>query len=79
MLGLSCVVVQSDPRGNDGASKKLMEVETLEREEYEALLKAEGVEVKDAYRDMREAEEATGDPSKTLEAAPVKKDEADEV
>jgi len=45
-------------------SKKLVEVETLEREEYEALLKSEGVEVKDIYRDARRAEESLSDPTK---------------
>jgi len=48
----------------DVISKKLFEVETLEREEYEALLKAEGVEIKDVYRDARLAEEKLGDPTK---------------
>jgi cell division protease FtsH len=48
----------------DVISKKLVEVETLEREEYEILLKQEGVEVKDVYKDAREAEEKIGDPSK---------------
>ncbi len=53
----------------ESISKKLMEVETLERDEYEELLKAEGVEIKDVYRDMKEAEEreAMGDPSKIAE------------
>ena len=51
----------------DVISQRLVEVETLEREEYEALLKAQGVEIKDAYRDARLAEEKTGDPSKVLE------------
>lgn len=50
-------------------SKKLVEVETLEREEYEALLKQEGVQIKDAYKDEREKEERMGDPSKSLETA----------
>lgn len=48
----------------DVISKRLVEVETLEREEYEALLKAQGVEVKDVYRDARLEEEKMGDPSK---------------
>ena len=48
-------------------AKKLFEVETLEREEYEALLKQEGVEIKDAYKEIREKEEKTGDPTKALE------------
>lgn len=45
-------------------SKKLMEVETLEREEYEALLKEQGVEIKDFYKEEREKEAKLGDPSK---------------
>lgn len=48
-------------------AKKLVEVETLEREEYEAILKAEGVEIKDVYKEMREKEEKIGDPTKALE------------
>ncbi len=51
----------------DIISKKLFEVETLEREEYEAMLKQLGVEIKDAYREARLAEEKLGDPSKALE------------
>jgi cell division protease FtsH len=53
----------------DVISKKLAVVETLEREEYEAMLKQQGVEIKDAYRDARLAEEKAGDPTKALEAA----------
>ena len=52
----------------DIIADKLMEVETLERDEYEAILKAEGVEIRDAYKDMRIEEERVGDPSKSLEA-----------
>ncbi len=51
----------------DKISNKLFEVETLEREEYEELLKQEGVEIKDAYKEEREQEEKIGDPSKSLE------------
>lgn len=51
----------------DVISKKLFEVETLEREAYEVLLKAEGVPINDVYRDARIAEEKIGDPSKALE------------
>jgi len=47
-------------------SIRLAEVETLERPEYEALLKAEGVPINDVYRDAREAEERAGDPSKAV-------------
>lgn len=35
----------------DMISKRLIEVETLEREDYEAILKNAGVEIQDAYRD----------------------------
>jgi cell division protease FtsH len=52
----------------DAISKKLVVVETLEREEYEMMLKQEGVEIKDAYRAEREREEKLGDPTKALEA-----------
>jgi cell division protease FtsH len=54
----------------DAVAKRLVEVETLEREEYEAILKAEGVKIEDAYRDMREREERIGDPSRALEFTP---------
>jgi ATP-dependent metalloprotease FtsH len=54
----------------DAIAKRLLEVETLEREEYEEILKKEGVEIRDAYREMREKEERIGDPSKSLEITP---------
>jgi cell division protease FtsH len=54
----------------DTVAKRLLEVETLEREEYEAILKAEGVQIQDAYKDMREKEERIGDPTKALEINP---------
>ncbi len=54
----------------DVVAKRLIEVETLEREEYEAILKAQGVKIEDAYRDMREKEERIGDPTKALEITP---------
>ncbi|OGG88762.1 hypothetical protein A2592_02735 [Candidatus Kaiserbacteria bacterium RIFOXYD1_FULL_42_15] len=50
----------------DNISVRLAEVETLEREEYEALLKREGVEIKDAYKKQRELDEAVADPTKVL-------------
>jgi cell division protease FtsH len=61
----------------DAIAKKLIEVETLEREEYEAILEKEGVEVNDAYRDMRAEEERVGDPTKAIEfdAEHMEKDE----
>jgi len=55
----------------DRISKKLFEVETLEREEYEQLLKAEGVPINDAYKEEIKDEEKIGDPSKALEATPI--------
>jgi hypothetical protein len=45
-------------------------VETLEREEYEAILKVEGVVIQDVFREMREKEKRLGDPTKTLELTP---------
>jgi cell division protease FtsH len=50
----------------DNISKRLAEVETLEREEYEALLKQEGVPLNDVYKKQREEDEALADPSKLL-------------
>ena len=52
----------------DNISKKLAEVETLEREEYEALLKVEGVPINDAYKKRRESLEQIADPTKELTA-----------
>lgn len=51
----------------DAIAAKLVEVETLERPEYEELLKKEGVEIQDAYKEMREEAEKAGDPTKSLE------------
>lgn len=51
----------------DAVAARLLEVETLERDEYEKILKEEGIEIKDAYKKMREEEERIGDPSKSLE------------
>jgi cell division protease FtsH len=47
-------------------SKKLAEVETLEREEYEALLKQHGVEIKDAFKEKYGHERNIGDPSSAV-------------
>lgn len=47
-------------------SIRLAEVETLEREEYEALLKREGVEINDAYKKQREEDARTADPTGAL-------------
>jgi cell division protease FtsH len=54
----------------EAISKKLFEVETLERPEYEALLKEHGVEIKDAFADMYKEEEKVGDPTRGLEITP---------
>lgn len=62
----------------DAISKKLLEVETLEREEYEELLKQHGVEIKDAYKDIYKDEDRIGDPSKSLENQPTLLPEANE-
>jgi cell division protease FtsH len=54
----------------EAISKRLMEVETLEREEYEALLKQYGVEIKDAYEEMYREDKKVGDPTRGLEIRP---------
>ncbi|MCA9362182.1 ATP-dependent zinc metalloprotease FtsH [Candidatus Kaiserbacteria bacterium] len=51
-------------------SKKLIEAETLERDEYEALLKQFNVPIKDAYADMYKEEQSIGDPTRGLEVRP---------
>lgn len=61
----------------DTIAKKLAEVETLEREGYEVLLKAEGVPINDAYRDARLEEEKMGDPTRALVIDPSTDMEAD--
>ena len=50
----------------DAISKRLAEVETLERDEYEALLKQEGVVVADAFKKQREADLGSADPSSLM-------------
>ena len=54
----------------DEISKKLAEVETLEREEYEELLQKYNVPIEDAYANMYKEEEKIGDPTRGLEARP---------
>ena len=51
----------------DAVAARLIGVEALEREEYEAILKAQGVEVKDYYRDLEGTPLPKGDPTKILE------------
>jgi cell division protease FtsH len=53
----------------DNISVRLAEIETLEREEYEALLKQEGVMINDAYKKQRELDEAAADPTAVLLAS----------
>jgi cell division protease FtsH len=54
----------------DAISEKLTEVETLERPEYEALLKEYGVPINDAYKKERELEERLADPTKIAAGIP---------
>jgi cell division protease FtsH len=51
----------------ESISKRLVEVETLERPEYEALLKEAGVPINDAFKKQYEMDVKTGDPTKALE------------
>ena len=51
----------------DVIARRLLEVETLEREEYEEILKTAGVLINDAYKDQRLVEEKLGDPTKAIE------------
>ena len=51
----------------DVIAKRLLEVETLEREEHEEILKTAGVAINDAYKDQRLVEEKLGDPTKAIE------------
>jgi cell division protease FtsH len=50
----------------DAIAACLAEVETLERDEYEALLKARGVPMNDAYKKQYEQEANLGDPTRAL-------------
>jgi len=54
----------------DAVAKRLIEVETLEREEYEGILKVHGVKIEDAYKELHGEEESAGDPTKVLELNP---------
>ena len=63
-------ILVANRKALDAVAKRLLEVETLEREEYEAILMTQGVEINDAYKDMREKEERIGDPTKALEITP---------
>jgi len=50
----------------DAISNRLFEVETMERDEYEGLLKKHGVEIKDAYEEMYGEKRTIADPSKAV-------------
>ncbi|MCF7815898.1 MAG: ATP-dependent zinc metalloprotease FtsH [Candidatus Pacebacteria bacterium] len=63
-------ILSHNRKALDAVAKRLLEVETLERDEYEEILKAEGVHVQDAYKEMREKEERLGDPTKAIEFTP---------
>lgn len=54
----------------DAISKRLVEVETMEREEYEGLLKKNGVEIKDAYEEMYGEKRTVADPTRSIEVRP---------
>lgn len=51
----------------DVISKRLAEVETLERNEYETLLKQEGVIIRDIFKERREKGDSISDPTSGLE------------
>jgi cell division protease FtsH len=51
----------------DNISVRLAEAETLEREEYEALLKQEGVPINDIYKKQRDEDAKAGDPTSAIE------------
>jgi len=60
-------ILTKNKKALDAVAMKLIDVETLERDEYEAILKKEGVEIQDAYKKLREEDEHIGDPTKSLE------------
>lgn len=59
-------IIETHRDALDAIAARLVEVETLERDDYEAMLKQYGVEIKDAYRDRSHTTHAA-DPSKALE------------
>lgn len=60
-------VLTENRQALDMISQRLLEVETLERDEYEAILKKAGVEIQDAYKNDKDQE---ADPSKQIEFTP---------
>ena len=69
-------IIQDNRQALEAVAKRLMEVETLEREEYEAILKEQGVVIQDAYKIHQNAELPLGDPSKVLETPTDDKNES---
>lgn len=63
-------ILTTHRRALEEISKKLVEAETLERDEYEALLKQYNVPIKDAYADMYQEDDKVGDPTRGLEVRP---------
>lgn len=66
-LNIAREILTKHKKALEEISKKLLVVETLERKEYEALLKEYGVEIKDAYTEMYKEDEKVGDVTKGLE------------
>lgn len=64
-------ILTENRKALEAIAKRLVEVETLEREEYEEILKAEGVEIQDAYKDLREIANDSADPTKALESSNI--------
>lgn len=60
-------ILSTHRKALDRIAEKLVETENLEREEYEQILKAEGVTINDAYKEEIKEEEKIGDPTKALE------------
>lgn len=60
------VILTENRAALDAVAAKLVAVEALEREEYEAILKEYGVQVRDHYRDLEDVL-PKGDPTKVLE------------
>jgi len=54
----------------EAISHRLLEVETMERDEYEGLLKQHGVAIKDAYEEIYGEKRTSEDPTRGLEVRP---------
>jgi len=64
------IILTENRAALDAISKRLVEVETMERDEYEGLLKKYGVEIKDAYEEMYGEKRTAADPSRSVELRP---------